>query len=45
MNLVGVGALEGGARLRRVATGQIQQYLVGVAVGLIAFALWGVVGA
>ena len=45
VNLVGVGALEGGARLRRVATGQIQQYLVGVAVGLIAFALWGVVGA
>jgi len=45
MNLVGVGALDAGARLRRVQSGQIQHLLVGVALGLVVFALWGVVGA
>jgi NADH-quinone oxidoreductase subunit L len=45
MNLVGVGALDAGARLRRIQSGQIQHLLVGVALGLVVFALWGVVGA
>ena len=45
MNLIGVGALDAGARLRRVQSGQIQHLLVGVALGLVVFALWGVVGA
>lgn len=45
MNLIGVAALRGGASLRRVQTGQVQHVLVGVALGLVVFALWGVVGA
>ncbi len=45
MNLIGVATLQGGASLRRIQTGQVQHVLMGVALGLVVFALWGVVGA
>ena len=40
LNVVSVGTLDGGDLLRRVQTGKVQDYVFGVAVGVLALLVW-----
>ncbi|MEE9382592.1 MAG: NADH-quinone oxidoreductase subunit L [Nannocystaceae bacterium] len=41
INVIGWAAIEGGRRLRRVQTGNVQDYTYAVVVGTILFVIWG----
>lgn len=44
VNLTGWAALEGGAALRRLQTGNVRDYMYAAVVGAVLFAAWGAVG-